>query len=195
MPAYRLKQDDRDTIAGRASGLHTNKSHEEFTENARILDALARRIYADKYDAKTRAKLKRLPAGWVPHFMAFRVGFGDRYISLNLIGKERLACKWSDSRHSNGCFASYDAQHKFSREYINHEEAANAKYAKRQVQWQEIRAVLGTFKTLENLMTGWPEMIPYVKGIGAGIPSSVAVVDFDKLNERLGLPRAEQVTS
>ena len=194
MAKYRLKQDDRENIAQRAAQVTLVDNHKRQEAQAERLDQLARDIYDNKYTTKVRAAMIDLPNGWLPTVSGFRVQFGGRHVELNLL-TGRFLVKASDAKSWGHTFASYEASHKFSRRFLDVESKHIVEYDKRNAEYHEIRAVLGTFKTLEALVDGWPEMTPYIKGIGQTVISAVAVTDFVDLNERLGLPRAEKEVS
>lgn len=141
--------------------------------------ALAEECYATAFDANTLATLSELPKGWTP----MRTGYSGKVAGcwVELCFKDNK--QWPYSRdvpalsHPNPVAQKVlDFLHDRKEHAAAREAAANT-----------IKGTLASYTTLEKLVDAWPEVEPFVFGLGTVRPNLPAI-QTGKLNALLDLP-------
>lgn len=171
--------------------------------------ALATGIYQHVYDAAMRAKMAKLPKGWMPTANSIYAQFGperetfrfDGHTNMDIERMTRRVRKMQsrevefvipyndDQRGSSR--AIFDANSSFyaARETIRAEEAdLRERYRSAQ---KQVDAALYAVTTTGRLREVWPEAAPFIALVEPATAPALPAVPVEKLNEMFRLPVAE----
>lgn len=144
--------------------------------------ALGIRIYEDVFDAKTRAAMKRLPAGWLPTINHAKVKFEAGGYSAVHMGEDRPVphVKYHTT------LKVYGARDPISEAYQEWESDTKSLRESRSRLEVEIRGALDSVTTIKRLLELWPELEPFVPK--DGVKTLLPAINVSTLNAALKLP-------
>ena len=180
----RLTQSMRDTIERRLLD-HRFAAEEKAIKEERA--ALGEAVYRDLYPKKVLDQMEALPNGWLPESQSISVRFGDgigNYQGFRFEQSRRL-----QERHE-GTAKVYDEKAPLAKRYAALKDREAALKSDTQEASKKARAVLNSVTTLKRLVEVWPEVAPFVKGLGDDGSKGVPAVPIKELNETLNLKRA-----
>jgi hypothetical protein len=176
--SLKLTQSLRDHIQG---AILTNR----FSSDEKALEKrqgdLARIIYEDVFDQKTRKKMASLPEGWLSTEDYVRVEIAGQVKSLRL----PKPCRFPFNKRSN-VLRVYDARHPIASEYQQYRNDRDDLQKSRTGLAAKLSAVLGSATTVKKLVELWPEAEPFVPK--EPVKASLPAINFSDLNKSLRLP-------
>ena len=141
--------------------------------------ALADECYATTFDAKTRATLSELPKGWTP----MRTIYTGKVVGCRVELCFKDSKPWPYSQDVPGISHPSPVVQKV-RDLL-HDRKAHA--TAREAATNTIKGTLASYTTLEKLVAAWPEVEPFVFGLGTVRPN-LPSIQTNKLNALLDLP-------
>jgi hypothetical protein len=189
MNSVRLNQNMRDAILQR---MLDHAFGARSAEIVKLKREFAGDVYDEVYPPKTRAILRRVPAGFLPTTSGFQVIFAGQYTTVHW-GEERPAAE-KDLHRAVG---TYSAEHSFS---VRHFEIEKTEARLREERGRALgaaRAALRSCTTVKQLVEVWPEAAPFVKAFTAPPQQKALTLNIESLNKQLGLsseaPSSRQV--
>jgi hypothetical protein len=172
----KLTNDTRKIILNRLIAHRFDKERDELMEREH---ALAEECYEAAFDAKTRALLDALPNGWVPKRTQYKGKVAGCWTELCL----KTAKPWPYSQDIPALSHPAPVVQRVLDFLHDRKEHATA----REAAANHIRGTLSCYTTLPKLVAAWPEVEPFVYGLGQARPNLPAI-QAEKLNAMLDLP-------
>lgn len=144
--------------------------------------AVALAVYNDTYSKKERDLMASLPEGWLPECGSMRGVFGGEHGRALLSANARMPYR-DDERYVK---KSYDGDHKITQQYVEWKHAEKSLEAAIDGARTTAFGLLQTAKTVEKLLSIWPEVKPFIPE-QTPRPAPVAIPVGD-LNALLKLP-------
>ncbi len=166
-------------------------------------------VYNDVYDAKTRRRMKGLPAGWLKSTNSIAVSFGGNsslYTELRFDGAHFIYGRMhiimtksslnSDcptklilAKDLNSAAKAYNVQDPLAKLYDEFVRRRDKLSNDIDEAWTKTNAALNSVTTTNSLLEVWPEIEPFVKKYVRpdGVPKLPAV-QTKALNDLFGLP-------
>jgi hypothetical protein len=172
----KLTNETRKIILNRLIAHRFNKARDKLLEREY---ALAEECYEAAFDAKIRATLEALPEGWTPRRTLYQGKVAGCWTELCF----KTSKPWpydmdvpALSHPAPVVQAVLDFLHDRKEHAIAREAAAN-----------HIKGALSIYTTMPKLVAAWPEVEPFVYGLGQAHPNLPAI-QAEKLNAMLDLP-------
>lgn len=160
-------------------------------------------VYCDVYDDVTRAKMAKLPKGWLPesHAIGAQFGGGSRYdvISFNghgLGAAARLAVRRDEisrrhiNNHRHGPWKAYEPSDALALRHAELDAARRDLETRIADAERKAKAAVDGASTTGRLAEMWPEVAPFIAAVA---PATVKLpaIPVDALNEMFRLPVEE----
>lgn len=156
--------------------------------------ALAFAAYEAAFDAATRRKMNRLPAGWLPEIstIAAKFGYTEFYQALPDKKTVRVPSDKTGRYGSAPVLIAVGQEHPLYQRHAKMQAEDRAIEQEANDLTREIDAVLLSVSTASKLMTVWPEITATVEEICKHyVPSAnLPAPRVDMLNKVLGLTKA-----
>jgi hypothetical protein len=165
--------------------------------------AFAEAVYRDVYDDVTRAKMAKLPQGWLPERSSIgaQFGGGSRYDVIDFnghgLGSSAQLAEKRDAilrrhiyRHQHGPWKAYEPTDALAIRHAELDAARRDLETRISDAERKAKAAVDGASTTGRLVEMWPEAAPFVAAV-APSPVKLPAIPVDALNEMFRLPVEE----
>jgi hypothetical protein len=146
-------------------------------------EALAEQAWLTIHTEADLAAVKRVPPGWLPKTSELRLKLGEAHHVVYFSPARVIPqCK--------RCTHVFDALHPLTTAYRAMRDAETELISAKRDAQLAIKAVFRQAATLPKLLKVWPEVEPFVYGLGVE-PTNLPAVQTEQLNKLLDLPVTE----
>lgn len=196
MSSFKLTVSDRERLM---TAILKHRFAETGASLASQRAALAAKCFDKAFTKAERAQMDALPDGWLPTTNTIKVQFGGKVDSLDFSGcpsyggalyAPRRDPVWRRVPKSavHGVILSVEASDRLAVLHEQIEQAITKAREDLKALSRQIEAVMSQASTSGKLIALWPEVEPFLVGMGKAVTATVPAVPIGALNKMLGLP-------
>lgn len=195
MSSFKLTQSDRERLV---KAILKHRFAETGVKLAAQHASLAAKCFDKAFTKAERAQMDALPDGWLPTVRSIRVQFAGKVDSLDFSGFPSYGASfyatsaapiWRriPARAQHGVVLALDAGDRLAIMHEQLQQAVSRANDDLKCLMRQVGAVMNQASTSGKLVALWPEVEPFLAGMGKA-PAAVPAVPIGALNKMLGLP-------